>query len=426
MNMLKKAGALAVLRCVNAALNVCVLIILARSIDAAGVGVYAYLVVIMTLMLIPFGNGVQTLVLKLTAEATTHGDWSEAKGAVSASIRLAFLFALSILIVLTVLRTSEFHFISRLELGVIPAVCGILLLDSLSAVRSGFLRGIDRPVESQLPELLVRPACLLIGLSAYYWTSREGIDVTGVFYLLLMSAFVASITGFRLALRALPDGFRTADPRYRRQWVSSASSFAAKGGAAVMNSYVDILLLGILIASSADVGIYRVAGQIAVVSGIGYVSINAITMQVFAVQQARGDLREIRTTARQSARMALAASLPMLVIMGFFGEELVSFIFGPEFADAAWIAVILLAGQAINSGFGTVASLLTVSDRGWIVTRWFTYAAATNAVFCLALIPVFGTAGAASANVIAALLLNAALWTIAKFQLGVDTSAFGR
>ncbi len=426
IGMVKKAGFLAVLRCVNAGLNVVILIILARTIDADGVGIYAYIVVIMTLLLIPFGSGVQTLVLKLTAEATANADWSKVKGVVSASAGLAALLMCVILFALFALRAVSSTLSAWLEPGIVLAICGILLLDSLSFIRSGLLRGLDRPVQAQLPELLIRPICLVCGLALLSWSRSIGIGVTEVIYLLLVSAIVASFAGFRLAWQAVPDDFRTAERQYERQWISSASTLAARGGAAMANSYVDIVLLGILVASSAEVGVYRVAAQIAIVSGIGYVSINAITMQAFAVQHAIGNLQDVKTTARHSARLAFAASLPLLAIMIVFGETLVTFVFGPEFADAAWLAVILLAGQAINSGFGTVASLLTVSDRGWIVTRWFAYGTATSAVFCFALIPVFGTIGAAYANVISALLLNTALWAIAKSELGVDTSVFGR
>ena len=426
IGMVRKAGFLAVLRFANAGINVVISIILARTIDAAGVGIYAYFVALLTLLLIPFGSGVQTLVLKLAAEATMTENWSQTKGAVVASTGLAAIMVCFVVVVLFVLCAAGTLSVEWLRPGVVVAIAAILLLDSMSAVRSGLLRGLDRPFQAQIPELIVRPVCLLGGLVLAHLIRPDGITVTTVFYVLLIAASLSFLSGLYFARRVLPDGFKTAEIMVKREWISSASSLVAKGGTAVLNSYVDILLLGVLLASSAEVGIYRVAAQIAIVSGIGYVSINAIAMQAFAVQQANGNLRDVQATAGHSARIAFAASLPLLVIMAVFGEVLVTFVFGHEFAEAAWLAIILLAGQAINSGFGTVASLLTVSDRGWIVTKWFAYGAATNAVFCFALIPVLGTPGAALASVISALLLNTALWTIAKYELGVDTSVFGR
>ena len=426
IGMVRKAGFLAVLRFANAGINVVILIILARTIDAAGVGIYAYFVALLTLLLIPFGSGVQTLVLKFAAEATITEDWSQTKGAVVASTGLAAISVCLVIAVLFVLRATGILSVEWLSSGVIFAIAAILLMDSLSAVRSGLLRGLDRPFQAQLPELIVRPVCLLGGLVLAHLIRPEGITVTAVFYVFSIAASLSFFTGLYFARRVLPGGFKTAEPKLKLEWISSASSFAAKGGMAIINHYVDIVLLGVLLASSAEIGIYRVAAQIAIVSGIGYVSINAIATQAFAVLQANGNLRDVQAAAGHSARIAFAASLPLLVIMIVFGEVLVTFVFGHEFSDAAWLAVILLAGQAINSGFGTVASLLTVSDRGWIVTKWFAYGAATNAVFCFALIPVLGTPGAAFASVISALLLNTALWTIAKYELGVDTSVFGR
>jgi O-antigen/teichoic acid export membrane protein len=89
------------------------------------------------------------------------------------------------------------------------------------------------------------------------------------------------------------------------------------------------------------------------------------------------------------------------------------------------VALVLLVGQMINAGFGTVASLLTVANRGWTVSRWFAYGTAANVVLCFALIPVWGMMGAAIANVAAGLLFNLALWALARRELGVDTSIAG-
>ena len=424
--ILQKSGTLVIMRCANAALNVLVLIVLARWLGAGGVGSYAYLVIVLTLLSIPFANGGQTLVLKLTAEATALGDWSEAKGAMIAATGLAFVYAALVGLLFVVFFAIWPGILSEFGPGIVPTIAGILLLDSLCAIRSGFLRGLDRPAQAQLPELLIRPTILLVGLSVLLMVVPDGgYGVTTVFVLLLISVFVAFVAGFWLAGRAAPGGLRAAKRHYRIRWVSSAASFAAKGGAAILNSYVDILLLGVLLVSSVDVGIYRIAAQIAVVSGIVYVSINAIATQAFAVQLAEGDRHAVRATAVHSARVAFVASLPLLLIMVVLGEELVSLIFGAEFIEAAWIAVVLLVGQSINAGFGSVASLLTVSDRGWAVTRWFGYAALFNASLCLALIPAFGMLGAAFASLVAGLSLNAALWTIAKRELGVDTGLFG-
>ncbi len=421
-----KTSLLALLRVANAGLNLLVLVVLARSLGSTGVGIYAYIVILVTVLLIPLTSGAHTLVLKLTAEATANDRWDDVRGALQASTVCAFACACLLGIVLA----------SALGVaGWLPGIAGaelfailtlILVFDGLSAIRSGFMRGLDRPVLAQLPELLFRPAVLLACFGALGAWSGGGVDIETALHALVAASFAAFAVGLWVAGRHLPGELLKSRATYRRSWISGSASFAAKGGIAVVNNYVDILLLGALLASSADVGIYRVAAQVAVVGGIVYVSINALVTQTFAVNLAKGDMNAVSHAARHSARLAFLASLPLPIIMLLFGDPLISLVFGVEFAAAAPIAVILLVGQMINSGFGTAASLLTVSDRGWTVTRWFAYGTLVNIAACCVLIPAWGMMGAAAANVAAGLLFNLAIWTVARNELGIDTSILGR
>jgi len=420
-----RTGFLVLLRIANAGLNVLILVVLARAIGSEGVGIYSYVVVVITIVLIPLNNGAHTLVLKLAAEATAHGNWAQLKGA---SI-LCFLFA-AVFAALAGIGLAAFQFASHL----LPAIIGtgmilvlalILLFDGTSAVRSGIMRGLDFPLLGQMPELIIRPGVLLLCLLLLDFMLSSGLQTGPALYALLAASIAAAGAGLLIALKYRPTGIGNAPAEYRREWLSSAASFASKGGIAVLNNYVDILLLGILLASSAEVGIYRVAAQIAVVSGIVYVSINALATQTFALQLAKDDISIVAKTATHSARLAFAASLVLPIVMLFSGGPLMERIFGPDFARAAPIALVLLIGQMVNSGFGTAASLLTVSDRGWTVTRWFAYGTAVNIALCMLLIPALGMMGAAVASLLSGLLFNLALWSVAKREIGVDTSILG-
>jgi O-antigen/teichoic acid export membrane protein len=421
-----KTSLLALLRVANAGLNLLVLIVLARALGSTGVGVYAYLVILLTVLLIPLTSGAHTLVLKLTAEATANDKWGDVRGALQASAACAVACAclLGIALASGLSVAGWLPEIAGTELFVILTL--ILVFDGLSAIRSGFLRGLDRPLLAQLPELLFRPAVLLACFGALVASSGDSVEIVAALHALVAASLAAFAVGLWIACRHLPGELLSSRAKYRRTWISGSASFASKGGIAVVNNYVDILLLGALLASSADVGIYRVAAQIAVVGGIVYVSINALVSQTFAVNLAKRDMNAVSHAARQSARLAFLASLPLPIIMLVFGEPLISLVFGAEFAAAAPIAVILLVGQMINSGFGTAASLLTVSDRGWTVTRWFAYGTLANVAACCVLIPVWGMMGAATANVAAGLLFNLAIWTVARTELGIDTSILGR
>ncbi len=421
-----KTSAVTLFRICNAALNILLLVVLARMIGADGVGVYSYLIILITLFLIPFNNGAHTLVLKLAAEATANGIWSESKGSVIASVWAVLVYGALLFLVLYCLWLYKPAILAKFDLGLIVAIVVLLLIDGTAAIRNGLMRGLDRPVWGSMPELVVRPAILLLCLAGYHLSRGPPAGFADIVYLLVLASFLASAFGLVIAWRSTPPEAIVAQPAYRSEWISSSASFASKGGIAVINNYVDIILLGVLLVSSAEIGIYRVAAQIAVVSGLVYVSANSIATQVFARKLAEGDISSVQNTARNSARLAFAASIPLPVIVLLFGEALITMVFGAEFSPAADIALILLVGQMINSAFGSAAALLTVSDRSWLVSRWFAYAALSNALLCFYLIPVAGLAGAAIANVAAGLVLNLALWIIAWRDIGVDTSIIGR
>src|SRR6185369_737136 len=126
---------------------------------------------------------------------------------------------------------------------------------------------------------------------------------------------------------------------------------AANSGLLVLNSYVDVLLLGAF-GTMEQVGVYRIATQVALLSGFAYTALNMLAVPRFSYLRASGSPGELQHSAVFMARLALLGTLPLPLVFAFFGPAIVTAVFGASFAAACAPAFPLFAAQVVNAAAG--------------------------------------------------------------------------
>lgn len=428
--LIRDGAAIAAMRLSGAVLSAGVTIVLGRMMGPDALGGYALCVAALAIAAIPVSYGWGTLALRATARAHAVGDWREPAGILRESRRWAF--GLTIIAVLAAL------FAVTLVPGLVSAswvhpmiavalLAFVLLFDQLSAMRAYALRGIGRQALAQAPEMILRPIALIaafLGASALFPATDLLLVALAA---LCFGALVAAAAGSRLLMRHGPAGLMDAiatrpatvrDPAWRRQ----AMVLAATMGVVVVTSYADIVMLGIL-GTSQQAGLYRVAMQLALFGNLGYTALNMLANQRFAALRAAGRLAELQQAATLLARLAAAGGLVALVVFAAGGGKIIALLFGPAFAGAAEPLAILALGQFVNASFGMASSALMMHDRERHVLRTNVVALGIGIAANAVLIPAYGAAGAAWANVLGLAVWNGLLWRAARRFTGLDTSA---
>jgi len=415
------------LRLAGMALGLLVTIVVGRSLGPRGLGVYGYVVIVLTLLTVPVSYGWGALLLRRVSAARHERLWAEPAGMFVRGTQIAAAFALVVFFAGVALRAADAAALPAFSSWhVIAILAAVLFLDQFSALRLAVLRGLDHPLWGQLPEMVLRPAliCGLFGIAVSML--GPAVRLEHAFWAMGTAAAVSAAAGAAILWRKRPGEFATAKAVFdTRQWASSALLLAANSGLVILNSYVDVLMLGAF-GTMEQVGVYRISTQLAVLSGFAYTALNMLAVPRFSYLRASGSPRELQHSAVFMARLALLGALPLPLVFAFFGPAIVTAVFGASFVAACGPAYPLFAAQVVNAAVGMASSLLIVNRCEAQLARLTGAAVIVNAVLCLLLIPLAGAMGAALSSMSASVSWNIAIWWCARRQLGIDTSVAGR
>lgn len=160
-------------------------------------------------------------------------------------------------------------------------------------------------------------------------------------------------------------------------------------------------------ASTAEVGVYRVALQFALLLGFLLTAVETALSPQIAALHSQNKLAELSNSAKQMTLLLLfVGGVPCLILLLFSGFFLS--ILGPEFPEGATAMRILIAGQLFNIATGPVGSFMAMTGLERSSFRNSIIGAGIVVVLSLVLIPHFGTIGAAIASATATIFRNSA------------------
>ncbi|MEI7780329.1 MAG: oligosaccharide flippase family protein [Planctomycetota bacterium] len=397
-------------------------IVLARVLDPAGYGVYAYALAIAGLLTIPIQWGLPTLIVREAAALRLADNWSLLRGLVIRAHE--FMLGTAVLIMLlgwfVTSRTSLFSEPERSS----AVFVGLLLaaLVALLGLGTGLLRGLRLTAQSQLIEHAVRPGLFLAIIALLAWTlPLAALSPVRVVAALSAATGVAYLACLWLYRRTVPAPVRSWAPTYTTQaWFRSAGPMALTSGLFVVNTQTDVVLLGFL-CSDADVGCYRVAVQLASLLLFLLVLWNAVVAARFAQLHAARDRHQLQELVSLSSLVVTTWAVGVYLLFAVAGRPLITALFGPEYQGAYVPLLILGAGQLVNAAAGPVGLLLTMTGHEQETLKGVAAAAIANIVLNLMLIPWFGIHGAATAAALSLVIWNVLLWRSVRRHLAIET-----
>lgn len=418
--LLVSASGTAVLQGGSSLMGFALSVLLARFLGTEGYGLYALAFAWAGFLLIPAILGLDRFLVRGIAVYEVQGQWPLMKGLLRRTNELVLLTSMTIAAAGV---AASFIWMSTSLRAPFCVAMLLVPLTALTLLRQGAMQAFGRVVSGQLPEYLIRPVLIIVGVVALEWTgaltpvTALGANVFGV--------AVAFVVGAVLLKRALPSVLRSVRSEFvMGEWVRASLPMMLVSGIYMSNGYVTTLLVGGLDGARAA-GTYSVVQKGAELIVLLLIASNMPLAPAIARLYARRDWGGLEHTTERMARVTLLVSIPVAAMFILFPDLYLS-IFGTGFQTGATALMVLAFGQLINAVSGPSGNVLLMTGHEGVAVRVVGAGLIVNVVAAIILVPPLGVTGGAIASASGLVLWNIGLIVVARRLVGVNVTAVRR
>jgi O-antigen/teichoic acid export membrane protein len=182
--------------------------------------------------------------------------------------------------------------------------------------------------------------------------------------------------------------------------------------------WVDLWVLAAF-ESGTELDAYAASARISQVILLFLTSLNLVFAPFAADLHARGERERLDELFKRSTRWALAATLPLLIVL-FVAADDVLHAFSGRFEIGEGALRILLAGQAANVATGSVGFILIMTGFTWLDLLDNALGVGLLVGLAIALTAAFGMEGTAAAAAVSIAALNAVRLFQVRRRLGIQ------
>lgn len=369
-------------------------LLLARSLGAAGSGVFYVALTLVTALAIIAKFGLETALLRFVGAELGR----DRRMAVVAIYRQARDISLALSLLVSALSVAAAGLFADVFLGDPAQAASVRLLGLLIVpftqlgIHAAMLKALGRPVWGGFFEAGAWPILTLLLVTQGIMFDLYSTEATAAAYL-LAATFVA-VAAWAMVRRQLPLAAQPATMT-PRPLLSSCLSLT---GVELMNFallWAPFVLLPML-ADATEAGQYNVAHRLATQLGLLMLVVASITSARYAAHYQQRNHADLRRLAGQATRTVMMLGLPPAVVLLIYGEPILA-LFGDEFLTGTTALQILVIGQLVNLATGPVGYLLAMTGHERALRNVLLAALLLMVPLAMVLIPVFGASGAAAA-----------------------------
>lgn len=419
--VLRAASGTLLVKVAGAGLAFVLQITLTRFLGSQQYGIYIYALTWAQLAALAGVFGFKTASVRFVSEYKGQQKWGHLRGFLTISRRtvlalstgLALLFGLGAVAVYTERGVRNAFLVAAL----------LPLAQSTMAVRVAELRGLKHVVLGYSIEQIVRPVLVIAGVAAIGWAGLSLLAHQALLIYVLGTAIAVGVAIYA-GHRFLPQAIWQVDPTYKqRLWLRAARDMVLIAGFNLILFRADTLMVGALVGTEAA-GLYAIASRVAGLLSFVIVAVNSNLGPLFADLHARNQHDDLRETVTFGARLVIAGSLVLSLLLYLFTDEILA-LFGPAYVQSGTLMRILILGQLANASAGPVMLLLNMtgheSTSAWIQGSCAALNIGLNAI----LITWMGAEGAAIATATTMVIWNGAALLAVRHLLNIDGSFIG-
>lgn len=423
-NLLIKSGLyIIIIRVIGTLLTFVLSVVLARSLGAAGYGIYSFALSVLMILSMPIQSGIPTLAVRETAKAMAVNDYSMVGLVWAWGNRLILSYTLVAGVIVVVFFYVGGNLANTQRFHVIVVGFFSISLIALNLMQTAIIRGSGNVVMGVIPDGLFRPVINLILIlgSLLVVSDIEFSAFQAMFIYMVSTAATLFISFLMLKLLAKKYPIKSNNRVIPKEWRNSLYTLSIVGGAQLLFGYLDTVILGFF-REDAEVGLYRVVIQFSVIVSFGLTVLNQMLHPYFSKLTVSKDFDRLQKLAIYSSLVILAvAAIPALLFI-FFGGNILEFVYGEEYVAGAVALKVLVFGQLVNAIFGSVGALLNMAGYEKDSMKGMSIAIGLNIILAFILIPSFGIEGAAVASAISMATWNIILRYFVNKRLGIESS----
>lgn len=397
-------------------------ILFARWLGPTEFGAYSFVIAAVGLLLLPARLGLPELLTRDIAAA--RGNSSVVN--VRAAIRKGYFLVGAAALAIVAIGQLILQFVPQTPLSQLMKFGLWLIIPSaFFEVTIGVLRGLGRTLAFQFyGTMLLSGLTLLVSAAAMLAMDRYNADVAlnGRFLAVLVMLTITTVHLWSLLRQHAAE---SADqPKSSIELLRTGLGFMVNALVYMALMRVDLLALG-LIANEEAVGLYRVAVEGGLLVAFAYGAATTVLAPEYARLYAAGEMERLQMLVRQTGRLIMAAGALAAIPIILFSGQIITLVFGAEYASASLALSILAAGHFITFFFGDPVFLLTMTGHHSRITALVGIGLALSLVLCLLLIPPYGIAGAGLAASIALVSYRALAFRTVYRILGINCAVIG-
>lgn len=392
-------------------------VLLARWMGAVEYGIYEYVISIATFTGFIAALGLPNSLLRFIPEYSVKQDWGRLRGIVWGSWRYVLISSIILTAIAIIILISWDQYNSDVALTSFLLGVSTIPLWTLVRHQREMSRGIKQMALAYFPSTVMFPL-LVIGGGFYFRDRLLSNIAIPIAFISLSLVLVFQIWIFR---RQLPKECNLTPVVYSwREWFAVAIPLLLNDSGFVVLSQTDTIMTGAIL-GSYQVGIYGAAFKTAAGTSFILLAVNAISAPMFATLYAQGDRRGLEELTATVAQWMFYPTLLFALVLIFFGDRVLG-LFGTEFVAARWSMTILILGQLVNVGAGSVGYLMQMTGHHKQCAYVIGCSAGLNIILNAILIPTLGILGGAIATASTMMLWNIWLHQLVVKHLGVKPS----
>lgn len=366
-------------------------IFLARNLGPEGLGLFTLAIGVALIVGTAIGLGIPAVTVRFWVIYKDLKQYSLLKGFIAGGAGAIFLVSIPIILI----GFCVPYFVEFQDAGKLYAVQVGLILAPLLSVRKLYRRlfvAEEKVVfgilldEVIIPYSFIVSAFILIGLNLdnlqNYYYLYIGVCVSILLFgTLFISRYLnTNIFGEALASSGLDFEFR--------RWLKSSLPALSGQLSKLMINKSDVIILGLLV-SSQSIGAYAAAFKVTYIMTFFPVVLNAIYSSRASKLWHMSDYAGFAKLMLEVRLIVLSVLLPVLIAVFFFADDVILYLFGPEFTGSIILLKILVVGQffagiSVTSMMALLAqgreryygsvntgALFVVIFCGWFVTKEF-------------------------------------------------------
>ena len=390
---------------------------MARYLGPDGLGLFSMVIMISGIIVLIFGLGINSAVIKYVAEYKS--DKRKLNAVFSSAFITVAIFGVVTSVVLFVFSDKLADIFDMPSLSYLLKVYAFVLPFSLMyGVILGFLNGLREMKYYSLFNTLNNIMIFLFIFTFLFLGFGVVGAVIGDMLALIVVMVVAGIVMKKFVHFTICDYKRNTKPL-----ISFGSRIMLGNTINEVNNQMDIIMIGYFL-TVGDVGLYAVAISLARFFWRVPQSIQTITYPATTEYWAKGNYEALNKMVDKSMKYSACILLPIGLAVGFFANDIITLIFGGNFIYAVLPLQILLIGTVIRGIIAQpIGGSLPGIGRPDLSFKISAFVAMINIPLNVLFIPLFGISGAALATTISLIVgsIILLLLTTKLLSIKIDT-----